>query len=191
MGGRGRIQQEDDAMSFKVGDTIWMSTNGNREVEKTCPVCFGKMRVTLILGNDDRVELPCDYCGKGWDGPKGYVTEYEYVTKAEPFIIGAIETTVTETGATYKYRECRGWSCDTDRLFATEAEALDDSQKRKAAYDVEQQTRAEYIKEKTNKSYSWNAGYHMRTAKRHRSDAEYHESRAMICKARAKEDDKC
>lgn len=172
---------------FNVGDVIWMATNGTMPVDKTCPVCFGKMTVTLILGNGDSVELLCDYCGKGWNGPRGYVTEYEYVAEAKPFFVAGVEVHISSEGEIYRYRESGGWSCDTDRLFATKEEALADSLRRKAEYDKEQETRAEYIKKDTNKSYSWNAGYHMREAKRHRRDAEYHEKKAVICKQRVKE----
>jgi len=66
---------------FKIGDVVYFASAGQRQVDIPCPVCFGKREVTLILGNGDSVELPCDYCGKGYDGPRGYVLEYEYAAK--------------------------------------------------------------------------------------------------------------
>jgi hypothetical protein len=42
-------------------------------------------------------------------------------------------------------------------------------------------------KYKNEKSYTWNAGYHLKNAASKRKEAEYHEAKAKICKARSKE----
>jgi hypothetical protein len=53
---------------------------------------------------------------------------------------------------------------------------------------LEQSTRAEYLKKNMNKKYSWNAGYHLKEAKRSEEQAAYHRKKAMLCKAKAKDD---
>jgi hypothetical protein len=40
---------------FKIGDTVWVPDCGNRQKQIPCPVCFGKLRVTIILGNEETV----------------------------------------------------------------------------------------------------------------------------------------
>jgi hypothetical protein len=47
--------------------------------------------------------------------------------------------------------------------------------------------REDHVKHDKNKSYSWNAGYHKREAKRAAKKVEYHTKMAAECKDRRKE----
>lgn len=175
---------------FKVGDSVWVAKCSNTQAHVTCPICYGKRRVTLILGNDDTVSLECGYCGRGYEGPRGYVEEFQY--KAEPQLIQitgmSINQSNTETvveyhlGSAHSYRVLR-----EENLFDTLEEAAKRSLELKAQYENEQRTKQKYLKKNLNKSYAWNAGYHLREAKRHRGDAEYHDKKAVLCKAKSKE----
>jgi len=173
-----------DNAQFGLGDTVWIAECGNQQVEKVCPVCFGTLRVTLRLGNGDELELPCDYCGMGYDGPQGHVLEYEWTE-------GARQATITRVRENHDTRGIErelyasSWEV-TDRAFATEKEALAKSAELKAQNEERQRTCAEHIKKSVNKSFSWNAGYHIREAKRCRREAAQHDERAKLCKARAK-----
>jgi len=178
---------------FKVGDRPWWAIYERlTNVEIPCPVCYGTLEVTLVLGNGDEVRLPCDYCGKGYNGPKGYVHEYQAVAKAERVTIGRVTVTETASGQEREYRVAKNvedgscWMPAPEDLFETEAEANARATEKAEADRLEHETCAEYIKKKTHNSFSWNAGYHMREAKRHRHDIEYHERMAVICKARGK-----
>lgn len=68
---------------YKIGDRVWWARCGTREVAHDCPICFRKKRVILILGDDSEVEVECDFCGKGYEGPKGYILEYQWVATPE------------------------------------------------------------------------------------------------------------
>jgi hypothetical protein len=168
----------------EIGDTIWIATIETQCVQTVCPVCFGKLKVTLILGDGTTVSLPCGYCAKWFGSPTGITTVYEYVCKPKPFIIAEVNVSVTATGRTVCYKDWQGY--EPDLYFETEAEALSASLSRKATYDEEQITRVENIKKNQVKSYSWNAGYHMREAKRAKERLERHEKLAVVCKERAK-----
>jgi hypothetical protein len=170
---------------YKIGDTVWVTRVGQQPVTKPCPICFGKLTVTLIFGNGDECILPCSYCALGYDPPKGTVEEYEYIAEAEPRTITGTETSVSEGGEKATYRSGH-WSME--KVYATKEEALEEAVAHKDEYEKDQLTRAEYIKKDKNKSYSWNAGYHLRNAKRMRREIEYHEKMAVICKSRAKGD---
>ena len=63
-------------MTYNVGDIVFYASNDSREERIPCPVCFGKLQVIVILGNGTEVLVDCGYCGKGYEGPKGYVTKY-------------------------------------------------------------------------------------------------------------------
>ncbi len=76
---------------------------------------------------------------------------------------------------------------DDKDVYATKEEAQIVANEKKAQRDKDQITRTESIKKDVQKSFSWNAHYHMRHAKKDRESAEYHDKMAVICKARIKE----
>jgi hypothetical protein len=175
---------------FKVGDSLWYAKCRQESVSKICPICYGKMEVTLILGNGDQVILPCEGCGHSYSGPTGRISEYEFVVAPEPVTITKVEVELSNTGETATYFSSF-YVYDEKDLFETKAEAATRAQEKKQEYDKEQETRAECLKQNVRKSFSWNARYHMQEAKRNRKSAEYHEAKAVLCKARSKGEEPC
>jgi len=172
--------------SFKIGDTVWYAKCDHTTVTKPCPVCFGNKEVTLILGNGESVILKCDYCGKGWESPRGVVDEPGYVIAPECVTIKEIHIIMTETGNKYEYQSgCHAYY--SDRLFASKEDAIAKGIELKTDLDTEQTTKSEYLKKDVKKSFAWNAGYHMRAAKEHHQKAAYHERNARLCKEKIKE----
>ena len=174
---------------FKVGDLVWLAKCGTQEVTKTCPICFGKLTVSLTLGNGDTLELPCDYCGKGLAGPTGFVTEYEFVSNPECVEISSVILTNENGLETREYRS-NHWNLEVEDIFTSKEDATKRCEQKAAALSLEQATRAEYIKKDECKSYSWNAGYHLRCATSAARDLAYHQNMAAICKARSKDGEK-
>ena len=173
---------------YNVGDQVWWARCGTRQVTKTCPVCFGKLKVTLILGNDDTVILPCDYCGKGYEGPRGTVEEYEYLAEPEQTAIITVNTHESADGEKLEYHTVGGYYHDDGAdLYNTREDAVAICTEIVQRKTLEESTRVESLKKHLNKNYSWNAGYHMRYAARYERDALYHKEKAVLCKARAKE----
>jgi len=169
---------------YKVGDKVWWAHCGNTLVKEPCPVCYGKKQVVLVLGNDDTVTLDCDYCGKGYEGPRGYVMEYRWV--AEPELITITEVEISDSlehGETIKYRT-NYYSIKNCDIFDTREEALVRCEVIAKELAEQQSTRAEHIKANVKKTFSWNAGYHMRVVKRAQKDIEYHQAKAVLCKQR-------
>lgn len=174
-------------LKFKIGDLVWVARCGMERVKKLCPTCAGKREVTLILGNDDHVILPCKGCVVGFDLPRGYITEYEYIAEPEKIIISRATIYLEHDGETVEYR-CENRVFKEKEVFATEMEAQVEAQKIKAQLEEEQATRAKYIKKEVHKNFSWNASYHIRHAKKDRESAEYHDKMAVACKARSKKE---
>lgn len=170
---------------YNVGDRVWYAHYDMVQVKKTCLVCFGEKTVTLVLGNGDSVVLPCDYCGKGFDDPRGYTVEYEYVAKAEHSIITKVQSETDTTGEERRYY-FGGRYADIRDLFDTEKEALARCAEKIKQHELEETTTAHGLKNNHLKSYAWNAGYHLQSARRHRKDAEYHEQKAVLCKDRVR-----
>jgi len=178
---------------LKVGDRLWWARwERHSQQPEPCPVCYGKLEVTVILGNGDTVTTPCDFCGKGYDGPKGYVNEYGPLATAELVTISSVTATETEAGTDYEYRvriSDNSWYMpEAEDLFATEAEALTRAEEKAEAERARLEKSSEYLKHKAHKSFSWHAGYHLREAKHNRRQAEYHERMAVLCKAKSGEE---
>ena len=175
--------------TYNVGDRVWYAHYNMTQVQKTCPVCFGEKQVTLILGNKQRVILPCDYCGHGLDEPSGVIREYEYIAKTELITITRIERRTDKDYLTDSVREeVKYYSgprymeiCD---LFNSEEDARARCDEKVKQQEVEETTTAYHLKAFRLNSYAWNAGYHLKQAEKHRKDVKYHEQKAILCKAR-------
>lgn len=170
---------------FNIGDLVYHARCQWSPKQELCPICFGKLKVSLTLGNDECVILPCNYCVQGYSEPVGYVSQYDFLVEAEPVIITDIKVEISSIGEKYKYISANCYY-ETENIFLDKASALHRAKERKEELDKDQQTRIEWLKKDKQKSFSWNAGYHLRQAKRSRQEAEYHDSKAILCKQRAK-----
>lgn len=173
---------------YNVGDIVWIAkVDSNRQLTIPCPICFGKCKVTLILGNDDTVELPCDYCRNGYNAPTGIVTECDYYVGAEKVYIHSVTIEETCDGIEYKYMS-GNFVLYNDRVFDTKEEAVEYCKKLVADLKDKDERRTEYLKQDCKKNFSWNAGYHLREAKRKEKEAAQHKEKAKLCKAKSKEE---
>ena len=173
---------------FNVGDRPWLTHVGTEQVTKPCPVCATTKQVTLILGTGEQVILPCEYCGKGYEAPTGYKSEYEFSSRAEQSRIIEIRITQTDDVSTTEYLFFGHRLAKEAECFSTQDEALVECEKLCAKLHEEEMTKAVHIKKNQAKNYSWNAGYHLREAKREEESAASHRARAILCKAKAKEE---
>jgi hypothetical protein len=170
---------------FNVGDHVWTAITGLRPIEEPCPVCFGKKSVTVILGNEDEVVVPCSFCGHGYEPPSGVVSEYRIEPGTDFHIITGRDI---HEGETTKITYCLdgGYREEQDNIFSTKEEALAASAKMCENEKTERETKSCYLKKDATKSFAWNAGYHLREAKRLREQIAYHERMAVLCKAKDK-----
>ncbi len=182
------MASEKDGKIFNIGDSVWIASFELQSEKIPCPVCFGTLKVTLVLGNGDQVILPCDYCGKGDEGPKGYIEEYRRGPRSESIIITEREISETSEGRRVRYHSYNSRYYEAKDVFETTGEALAESQKRADSMAEEEKNRAEHLKKSVNKSYSWNVGYHLREVKRLKEQIIYHERNAILCKEKDKKE---
>ena len=170
---------------FNVGDTVFVAGYGDYEKKVQCPVCFGKKKVTLILGDDTHIELDCDYCRRGYEGSLGWVMEAGERGRVDACVITARGEKHTAEGIEYTYISDRFFFSPSN-AFATREEAqvrADELAKERKRSDC---TRAAAIKDDQNKSYSRLAGCFLKKAKESRAEAERYEAKAVICKQKAR-----
>jgi hypothetical protein len=169
---------------WKVGDEAWLPKRVPRDVRLPCPVCFGQKVVTVILGNGEAVQTPCDCCGAGFEGPRGYVVDWTHDPAVERVRIIGVRCEEGEDTQETEYRiRDNGIARDAD-LFADEADALAAAKVRVAEQADWDDKRLRSKKDQTLKKASWLVGYHRRGAKECRRKAEYHDQRAALARAR-------
>lgn len=176
---------------FKVGDTVWIPYAGQLQTSRPCRVCAGQKVVTLILGSGEHVQLDCGMCSKGYEQPSGIEEGWEFGADARSFHITGIEVVVDEEGEHVRYRSGSNGSYSSiehEKCHATYEEALANAGEQVAEAEREREARLAYKEKDTNKSYAWNAGYHLREAKRCRAEAERHEKKAVLLKTKSKAD---
>jgi hypothetical protein len=145
---------------FSVGDKVWWAKYQRENVKETCPICDGKLRVTVILGNGNHIETDCTYCEKGFQ-PCGWITEYEYVSDVKQVEITHKEVNEGANGRSVEYMY--GCYCLTlDNAFETREEAEEKLKEKIAKAKKEDLERTEYSKNQNPRKYSWDVGYYRR-----------------------------
>lgn len=146
-----------------------------------CPVCYGHLFATLILGNGEHVTVECDACGIGYDGPRGVVNEPCAGSRVDTFVVAG----VLQNGDGWQALDHSGgrhaWG---DDAFATFLEA--DARRlvlfADAVRDAERRTSQQ--REHKRKKLTWVAYYNRRGIKTAERDLAYHTRRLSDTLAR-------
>ena len=173
---------------FKVGDKVWNASCRWEKIKQVCPTCFGKKEITLILGNDDRVIIPCKGCSLGYESPSGIVEEYDYIVEPKLVFIDGMSIEIEGDKEKVTYKGGCYWYYD-ENLFVNKEDAAKEAKKKRKTLFEEQSNKVEHIKKNVHKDFSWNASYHIRQANNARKDAARHDALAKICKKRSKKED--
>jgi hypothetical protein len=135
--------------------------------------------VTVSLGGGESVSVPCECCGKGWEGPRGVIEEWEYDPQAVRFEIASIAS----------MHNGRWWVGSTDGAHAeytdlreTEDEALAVSAERCAKqYEHNMATRAR--NKRDTKEHTWSIQYHRKEIAHCEQRIAWHRSKIEARKA--------
>ncbi len=163
---------------YNVGDVVWWAKAGTQQVRRQCPVCLGSLYVIVILGDGEQVRAACDYCGKGYEGPKGYMLEWEWTSGVQKIHISSKQINDDQEGHHVEYRY-GDYVLRYDDIFDTEYEANDAIAKKIVEHLKEQEDKLQHSKEFSTKSYAWHVGYHRREKKRAEQAVEYHSSKVI------------
>ncbi len=100
---------------YKIGQTVFVvDASPYAQTEIACPVCYGKLSVTLILGNGEHQDIECDYCSRGYHGPSGTVMDRApHSSVAEKAVTGISHD---QYGDRWRV-ECDGFTEDPANIF--------------------------------------------------------------------------
>ncbi len=168
---------------FNIGDTVFFIES---HIHKTktipCPMCYGKLEVTIILGNGEKQLSRCGYCGHGIDAPTGKATTYAHETE----IIGTRVKGISEGGETSWEYHTNSGSKKEYEIYATKEDAIPEH----AIREKETKERAQKWFEDSfinaKKSQIWSAGYHKKEIKYYNERIEWHELHLGKIKERTK-----
>lgn len=158
---------------FAIGQELWAPASYPEKVRVSCPVCFGTLAVIVEMGDGERVGVPCEACGKGYQGPQGFVEEWEYTPSARKFVVAGVKS----------MHDTRWWLVSEDgqergfhELYPTEAEALAVSQQQSAEHH-ERNMQTRQRKRKDTKEATWSVRYHRDNIKDLERQIAWHQSR--------------
>jgi hypothetical protein len=176
------IKTESPAREYQRGDTPFHASYEQRQITRPCPICFGQKTVRVILGDETIVQTPCDFCGIGFEGSRGYVTDYERTPRVERVTITSVSIV---DGEKREVRYSSDHRClSPEDLFDEEAPALARAEELRIEADEAEAKRSDYGKKSSRQKLSYSIGYHMQEARRDRKSAEYHEGRVVVLKAK-------
>lgn len=163
---------------YKIGDKVWWAHCDTREVAYDCPVCFRKKKVTIILGDGSLIETPCDYCGKGYEGPKGYEKEWEWVAAPELITIDGVSVDERDGERNVRYSHCN-YSLYPEDVYDTQEEAQKRCEERSAEHAEQQKQNKHARAQSSHKSFSWHVGYSRKKIKELEREIEWHRARVI------------
>jgi hypothetical protein len=174
---------------YNIGEKVWHASRKSTEEKITCPECFGKKYLTVILGDDSQVTIDCAGCASGYDPPKGYITYYKQGIDASLVTICKVQ--IYSDHVEYGYNgtdHCCYIAKDID-LFPTKEKAEIRAKQLAEEWNKEQLAKI-YRKEKNNHTWSWHVHYHRKQIRDAEKTIEYAKKQLDAAKAHTKEEPK-
>lgn len=170
-------------MKYNIGDKVWWASHEQNRVHRVCPDCFGKLSLTVILGDGSQVSIPCTTCAKGYEPPIGIVYDWKFCTRVVQSEILRVEI---EKGKENEYRISDNFHVKESELFATKEEA--EAKAIEFAEELNHQEE-EKIKSKVkpHRDWAWHVTHHRQSLKRANEEVVYHTAKLNYAKSKAKE----
>jgi hypothetical protein len=171
---------------YSLGDTVWHAHHIRAQRTITCPECFGKKYLTVILGDDSKVTIDCAGCASGYDPPKGYVNYYEYSPEVRQVIISKVE--ITKDHVEYGYDGTNGshWIAKDTELFSTKEEAEIKAKELAEEWNKEQLARI-HRKEKKDHTWAWHVHYYRKQIRDAKKTIEHAQKKLDAAREHSKE----
>ena len=166
-----------------IGDLIyWVESSVSYGKSIPCPMCCGKLFVTVILGDGSHSKIECGMCSHGCESPSGIAKTWgpEAVVRS-----GFIDGISTCGGLTYKVGH---HSISAGQAFDNQDSAMG---QRDAEYKAVEEKARRYYEDNfvtMKKKQVWSVGYHQSSIRELERKIEWHAMR--LCMIKEKENGK-
>lgn len=161
-----------------LGQLYWRPKAQTERVNVPCPACAGTRKVGIILGDGERLDLPCEGCSPGYHAPLGTIEEWVLHPSALP--ARPVEVVSFRDGE-WSVRLETGETIDPRYLYLLESDALAFAQ---AQADALRDRNFDERKRKRGPAgvskHAWNVRYHREQIKKLREKIAYHESKLEV-----------
>lgn len=166
----------------EIGQQVFVAhAYSHAKVWAPCPVCYGKLAVTLELGNGERVSIQCDACGLGFEGPQGRVREYRAASGVRAAVVDGVQVQNNGWRIIVAHAGSEIWG---ETVFATEAEAEARRVVMHAEVEKDAEHRCMQQREYKRKKPTWLVRYHREQIKRAEKDLAWHRAKLPEATAR-------
>lgn len=171
---------------YQIGDTVWHASMKHSLKAVTCPDCFGRRALRVILGDDSEVVIDCQGCSLGYNPPRGHINVDVYEAEPDTLLIDRVELQQVNGEVVALYSGEGRYHAKESDLFTTEVEARE---RAKALAIEHSETAAQNLKrkEKDTHTWAWNVTYHRRCIKQATRDLAYHTSKLEVALVKRKE----
>lgn len=167
---------------FDIDDYLyWVESSSNYGKLVPCEMCFGKLQITITLGNGEKINSQCGYCSHGYDEPSGQMKIWEPTAVIHGGIVSGLS------------KENDGWTYTVGHRSLGEHELYknkEDAEPRRQKKAEEEIQRSDKFFEddfvRTKKKQIWSIGYHREQIKSHRRSIEWHDLRLGMIKGKQK-----
>lgn len=170
---------------YNIGDTVWFAHRKIVTDRVICPECFGKKILTVILGDNSKVEIDCMGCASRLENPRGYCEYYKQEITVKQIAISGFECNGIKTR--YRFDSC--YIVDEEDVFDTK-EATEVRAKELAEQHNKEELDRIYRKEKNHKNWAWHVYYYRNQIRSALKDIEYAEKCLHIAKQKSKQEGK-
>lgn len=167
---------------FEVGQRWWAPKVYPTQVVLPCPVCFGQLAVTVVLGDGEEIGVPCEACGRGFDGPRGTIVEYDHAPAVDEFIIAGVKSM---HGGRWWLVSTAGAEANFEDLRASESEAMVESARR-CAENHERNMQSRQHKRRATANATWSIQYHRKCISDLERQIAWHQGRLLPSQRRKK-----
>ena len=174
---------------YSIGDKVWYAGRESKIERVTCPECFGKKYLTVILGDDSKVTIDCAGCAAGYDPPKGYVEYYKQFFNVSEITIDGVEMDRQKVQYKFGGSLCSYHIADGEDVFSSK-EAAEARAKELAEEHNKQELERIHRKEKNNRTWSWHVHYYRKMIRNAKKEIERAEQKLDAAKAKVKEEKK-
>lgn len=88
---------------YKAGDKVFAARRAYKDERIQCPDCLGTLKWTVVFADGEAVEVDCQTCRRGYEGPHGVLYYKSWQPSVETLTIGT--TRYDDEGFSYMCNE--------------------------------------------------------------------------------------